>query len=101
MQRVCLWVEFDIKPGAMPAFLDAARADAQGSVGNEPGCRRFDILTDPTVPDRVNFYEIYDDEAALAAHREMPHFKAYIAASEPLVAAKRVMRLRAEQYGKA
>jgi quinol monooxygenase YgiN len=100
MQRFALWVEFDLKPGALPAFLEVARADAAGSVAHEPACRRFDILLDPALPDRVCFYEIYDDEAALAVHREMPHFKAFAAASESMFVAKRVTRLRAEQNGK-
>jgi autoinducer 2-degrading protein len=97
MKRFAIWVEFEIKPGATPAFLQAARLDATGSVTHEPGCRRFDVLVDPDHPQRVCFYEVYDDEAAFDAHREMPHFKAYIAASEPLIANKTVTRLIAEE----
>jgi quinol monooxygenase YgiN len=96
MKHFAVWVQFDVKPGMLPAFLDAARLDAQGSVGNEPGCHRFDILQDPDVPDRVYFYEVYEDEAAFAAHREMPHFKAYFAASESMIAAKSALRLPVE-----
>ncbi|HEX3136685.1 MAG TPA: antibiotic biosynthesis monooxygenase, partial [Casimicrobiaceae bacterium] len=44
MHCFALWVEFDLRPGHLAAFLEAARLDAEGSVGNEPGCRRFDIL---------------------------------------------------------
>jgi quinol monooxygenase YgiN len=93
MNRFALWVEFTIKPGAMPAFLAAARNDATGSITHEPGCRRFDVLIDPLHPDRVCFYEVYDDEAAFEAHRLMPHFKAYLVATESLVADKTVTRL--------
>jgi quinol monooxygenase YgiN len=93
MKHFAVWVQFDVKPGMLPAFLEAARLDAQGSVGNEPGCHRFDILQDPDVANRVYFYEVYDDEAAFAAHREMPHFKTYISVSEPMVAAKSALRL--------
>ncbi|MEP6998756.1 MAG: putative quinol monooxygenase [Betaproteobacteria bacterium] len=100
MQRFALWVEFDIRPGHLAAFLEAARLDAEGSVSNEPGCRRFDVLQDPALPDRVCFYEVYDDEAAFLRHREMPHFKTYLAATEPMIAAKRVTKLQALQRGK-
>ncbi len=96
MKQFAVWVQFDVKPGMLPAFLDAARLDAQGSVGNEPGCHRFDILQDPEVPNRVYFYEVYEDEAAFAAHREMPHFKTYFTTSEPMVAAKSVLRMPVE-----
>lgn len=101
MQRFALWVEFDLRPGRVDAFLEAARLDAEGSVGNEPGCRRFDILQDPALPDRVCFYEVYDDEAAFERHREMPHFKTYFAATEPMIAAKRATKLLVVQRGKA
>ncbi|MGH8315317.1 MAG: putative quinol monooxygenase [Steroidobacterales bacterium] len=100
MQRFALWVEFDIRAGHFAAFLEAARLDAEGSVGKEPGCRRFDVLQDPAVPNRVCFYEVYDDEAAFLSHREMPHFKTYFAATESMIAAKRVNKLHAEQHGK-
>ena len=100
MKQFALWVQFNLKPGAMPAFLDAARRDAAGSVGNEPGCRRFDILVDPVLPDRVCFYEIYDDEAAFLAHREMPHFKEYFAATEKMIASRSATRLVVEPRGK-
>jgi quinol monooxygenase YgiN len=99
MNRFALWVEFEIKPGAMPAFLAAARKDAAGSITREPGCRRFDVLVDPLRGDRVCFYEVYDDEAAFEAHRLMPHFKAYLSATEALVASKTVTRLVAGEGG--
>ena len=101
MHCFALWVEFDLHPGHLAAFLEAARLDAEGSVGNEPGCRRFDILQDPASPDRVCFYEVYDDEAAFLRHRDMPHFKIYFAATEPMIAAKRVSKLQVVQRGKA
>ncbi len=101
MQRFALWVEFDLRPGHLDAFLAAAQLDAEGSVGSEPGCRLFDILQDPERPDRVCFYEVYDDEAAFLRHRAMPHFKTYFAATEPMIAAKRVTRLQVVQRGKA
>lgn len=95
MKRFALWVEFQLKPGAMPAFLTAARNDATGSITREPGCRRFDVLVDPLRTDRVCFYEVYDDEVAFDAHRMMPHFQAYLSATESLVASKTVTRLAA------
>jgi autoinducer 2-degrading protein len=96
MKQFALWVQFDLKQGTKAAFLDAARRDAAGSVGNEPGCRRFDILVDPVNPNRVCFYEIYDDEAAFLAHREMPHFKEYFAATENMIASKSATPLAVE-----
>jgi len=101
MQRFALWVEFDLRPGHLTAFLAAARLDAEGSVDSEPGCRRFDILQDPERPDLVCFYEVYDDEAAFLRHRDMPHFKTYFATTESMIADKRVTKLQVVQRGKA
>ena len=101
MHYYALWVEFDLRPGRIDAFLEAERLDAEGSVDHEPGCRRFDILRDPALPDRVFFYEVYDDEAAFLRHRDMPHFKTYFAATEPMIAAKRVSKLQVVPRGKA
>ncbi len=100
MEHFALWVEFDLRPGMLPAFLDAARLDAEGSVRNEPGCYRFDILQDPALPNRVCFYEVYQDDAAFAVHREMPHFKTYLATTEPMIIAKKATRLNVAQRGK-
>ena len=44
----------------------------------EEGCREFLIHVDPDDPRRILLYEQYLDEAALAAHRETPHFKSLI-----------------------
>src|SRR3954447_598125 len=100
MKRLVLLVDLHIKAGMMPAFLDIARQDAHGSVTDEPGCRRFDILHDADDPQRVRFYEVYDDETALAAHRDTPHFKAYAAASPPFIESRNVTRLSVEERGK-
>lgn len=101
MERFAIWVEFDVKPGLLDAFLAEARLDADGSVSNEPGCFRFDVLQDPAIANRVCFYEVYADEASFMAHREMPHFKKYLAATEPMIAAKTATRMTVVQRGKA
>jgi quinol monooxygenase YgiN len=57
-------------------------------VRDEPGCRQFDVCTDPGQPDTVFLYELYDDLAAFEAHQTMPHYKATGPKVEGLVAAK-------------
>ncbi|MGE7472045.1 putative quinol monooxygenase [Bosea sp. NPDC003192] len=49
---------------------------------NEPGNRLYELLRSQTVPDSYTLVEIYEDEAALAAHRASPH----MANSRPLTA---------------
>ena len=74
---VVLHVTVRVEPEHMVTFLDAARHNAD-SARNEPGCLRFDVISDRDDPHCFYFYEVYSDDAALAAHRETAHFKAYI-----------------------
>lgn len=72
---VVLHVAVQVKPEHLEAFLAGARDNAEHAVSDEPGCLRFDIVQDREDPCRFFFYEVYRDDAALAAHRETPHFK--------------------------
>ncbi len=63
-----------IKEGHKQEFIEAMLDDAKGSLHNEPGCLRFDVVQDAGDSDRIWLYEVYQDEAAFDAHREAPHF---------------------------
>ena len=63
-----------IKPGFRERYLAEMLGDAVGSVRDEPGCLRFDVLADQTDPDTLYLYEIYRDEAAFAEHVKAPHY---------------------------
>lgn len=45
----------------------------------EPGNRRWDVWRDQADAGRFVLDELYVDNAAVAAHRETPHFKNYFA----------------------
>lgn len=64
--------KFKVKPGMVPAFLDAALDDARHSVADETGCRQFDVVCPEGSQDTVVFYEVYDSRAAFEAHLETP-----------------------------
>jgi quinol monooxygenase YgiN len=70
-----LLVTIKIKPGYRDAFVESLMGDARGSVNDEPGCLRFDVLQDSADPNRIFLYEVYKDEKALEAHRQAPHFQ--------------------------
>ncbi|MCH8207257.1 MAG: antibiotic biosynthesis monooxygenase, partial [Chloroflexi bacterium] len=72
---ISIFVTIQLKPGFREQFAEASLGDAQGSVRDEPGCFRFDILHDDSDPNRFHLYEVYTDQAALEAHRETPHYK--------------------------
>ena len=71
-----IFVTINIKPGYREQFKEASLGDSQGSVRDEPGCFRFDILEDKTDPNKFYLYEVYEDEEAhMVAHRNAPHYK--------------------------
>jgi (4S)-4-hydroxy-5-phosphonooxypentane-2,3-dione isomerase len=83
-------VDLDILPAERDNFLAAIKENGAAAV-TEPGCKRFDILNLGTDPNHFLLYEVYDNEAALRAHRETDHFKKFAAAAAKM-AAKREAR---------
>ncbi len=79
-----LQVALRIKPGNVEPFMKQVIENA-AEARKEPGCRHFDVLVDPQDPAHVMLYEIYDDEAAFAAHQATGHFKRYLAEAVPLL----------------
>ena len=76
---ISIFVSVRVKPGMRDQFVEATFDDAVGSVRDEPGCFRFDVLTDDSDPDLVHLYEVYEDQAAFEAHTTMPHFTEWAA----------------------
>ncbi|MEU0674570.1 putative quinol monooxygenase [Streptomyces sp. NPDC006172] len=74
---IALTVSLQVVPGCREDFLKAIEENAERSFTDEPGCRYFDVVCDSTDDHHFVFHEIYDDEAAVEAHRAAPHFKAW------------------------
>ncbi|HLZ09446.1 MAG TPA: putative quinol monooxygenase [Chloroflexota bacterium] len=69
-----LFVKVNLKPECVEAYLAAVIAlDARGSLGNETGCLRFDVIRDEADPSRIYLYEVYADKAAFEAHGQTAH----------------------------
>jgi len=83
-------VLFRIEEGQMDAFLPLMIDNAQTSLKTEPGCRQFDVCTDPARPQEIFLYEIYDDEAAFKVHLKSAHFLSFDARVADMVAGKTV-----------
>lgn len=81
-------VHVRVLPDQLDAFLDATRANHEGSV-REPGNLRFDVLRDPADPTRFVLYEAYLDAAAAAAHKTAPHYLAWRDRVAPMMAEPR------------
>jgi autoinducer 2-degrading protein len=81
---LAIWVKARIKPEQRERFLKAIEVDALGSERDEPGCLRFNVLQDTQDENVYYFYEVYKDQAALEAHRAMPHYAVWRAAADAL-----------------
>lgn len=57
----------DVVESALARMSEAVRAD-------EPACLLYNANVSVDDPNLYLLYEVYEDEAALAAHRETPHF---------------------------
>ena len=62
------------KAGELEALLFSMAPDCRA----EPGNLRWDVWRDQAKADRYALDELYIDNAAVAAHREMPHYKNYL-----------------------
>jgi autoinducer 2-degrading protein len=69
---VALIARYQVKPGHADAVVAALRRMKPLVEAHEPGCTHYIAHRDG---DLVVLYEQYADRAALAAHRETPHFR--------------------------
>jgi len=82
-------VELDIVPTEIDKYMAAIKENGAASV-KEPGCRVFDIAVSSKDPNHVLLFEVYDNAAALDAHRTTDHFKKYQATTANMVAKRDV-----------
>ena len=91
---LAMWVKVRVKPQLRERFLEAIEVDALGSERAEPGCLRFNVLQDERDENVYYFYEVYEDQAALEAHRTMPHYAVWRAAADTLDGPAEVTRCK-------
>jgi len=73
---ICVAVTYVIKAGHEEEAV-ALFVGLTGPTRAEPGCRMYLAHRSLADPRRFFLYEQYDDQAALDAHRESPHFERY------------------------
>lgn len=81
---LAIWVKVRIQPELRKRFLEAIEVDALSSERDEPGCLRFNVLQDEQDENVYYFFEVYKDQAALEAHRAMPHYAVWRSAADTL-----------------
>jgi quinol monooxygenase YgiN len=68
---------WEAKPGEAGTVLDIVKRFLP-QAQREPGVRAFQIHQSLAEPEKFFFYEVFNDEAAFAAHQQTEHFKTLI-----------------------
>lgn len=74
---IVLMVSYTVRAGHEEQAKDFVRK-MQEHTRKEPGCRFYAGQQSTENPRKICFYEQYDDEAALEAHRAAPYFAEYV-----------------------
>ena len=85
-------VDLDIVPAQFDAFMAVAKING-AATPTDLGAHEFNIVVSQKDPHHVLFYEVYDNAAALDAHRATEHFKTYQAVTKDMVATRNVNSL--------
>ena len=78
-----IFVTLKIKENYVAQFMKSSFGDAEGSVRDEPGCFRYDILQNVEEPEVFHLYEVYEDDQAFEFHKNTPHFKQWYSEVHP------------------
>jgi quinol monooxygenase YgiN len=78
-------------PEAVKAALQAPLEVFVAATRAEPGCRDFSFAWDTIDPEIMRVFEIFDDEAAFAAHGQSAHMQSWRIARERLGVVGRVL----------
>ena len=88
-----LIVRLKTNPGKGPAFEAAFAKQAAGVRANEPANKLYQLVRSREDRNVYVVMEIYDDDAALAAHRAAPHMAAMRPTIAPLIGAPTVVEI--------
>ncbi len=69
MSGVALVVVYDVAEGCKDDLIAGVKRHAEGTLADEEGCVRFDVLVPRDGAVEVMLYELYRDQAALDEHR--------------------------------
>ncbi|MGD9866418.1 MAG: putative quinol monooxygenase [Hyphomicrobiales bacterium] len=90
---IALVVNFEAHAGKGAALKDVLVTQGRNSLANETACKHFDVCANPQNPDHFILYELYEDEAAVKAHRETPYYLAFRETIGPLVKTRDVKEM--------
>ncbi len=84
---ISILVKIPVKPDSIDAFKKALMIVAKASL-REPGCFRYETMSDRSDSAVFYIYEVFRDRDAVLSHRETNHFKQWLASSKAMRAGK-------------
>jgi (4S)-4-hydroxy-5-phosphonooxypentane-2,3-dione isomerase len=72
-------VSFTVQPEHRDDFVRAAKKSGRGSLANEPGSHRMEVIADENNPNLFYLNELYADADAFNAHAQGPYAGAFFA----------------------
>ena len=90
MSNVALVVAYQVAEGRKDDLVEAVKRHAEGTLADEEGCLRFDVLVPRDGAVEVMLYELYRDQAALDAHRSSDRLAKWREASAELVDGRQI-----------
>jgi len=82
-QRYVQVVDYEIAPAQLEKFMEALKENGAATI-KEAGCLQLDMSQSASNPNQILIYEVYENEAAVQAHRASDHFKKYVATTKDM-----------------
>ncbi|WP_225927046.1 MULTISPECIES: putative quinol monooxygenase [Pseudomonas] len=89
--------ELVIDPAQLEAYKVAVREEMAESIRVEPGVLAIYSVAEKGKPNSLRFFEIYASEEAYRAHIESPHFKKYVAITQPMIVSRKLIETQPVQ----
>lgn len=83
-------VEFETYEWCTAEFKQALLKQAQASLLKEADCHRFDVSTNPDVPEEFFLYEVYTTASAFEDHLKTSYFREFDSKTESWVKLKKI-----------
>jgi quinol monooxygenase YgiN len=94
-----LIARYHVVPGNSALVAETLAKMAERVKADEPACLIYNANVDPDNENLYCLYEVYAEEADIAAHRETPHFQEFIEGVIVPVLAKRERELYRQVVG--
>lgn len=83
--------ELVIDPEQLVAYTAAVREEMEDSIRLEPGVLAIYSVAEKNKPNSLRFFEIYASDEAYQAHIASPHFKKYVAITQPMILSRKLI----------